>query len=223
MRIIIVRHGDPDYARDALTELGKKQAAAVAERLMDEGIEEIYSSPLGRAKETAEAFAELSGIRSIHMLDFMREIRFGFGEALYETGNPWEEVDKMAEEGKEILDPNWHEWPFFKENIATVDVDDIASATDDWLRELGYEREGLYYRCTTEDDTEHTVALFCHGGSGTAMIARILNLPFPYLCAIIRMRHTSITTIRMEKIPGSKITPVLELTGDDRHIRGIEV
>lgn len=223
MRIIIVRHGDPDYARDALTELGKKQAAAVAERLMDEDIEEIYSSPLGRAKETAEAFAERSGIRSIHMLDFMREIRFGFGEALYETGNPWEEVDKMAEEGKEILDPNWHEWPFFKENIATVDVDDIASATDDWLQELGYEREGLYYRCTREDDTEHTVALFCHGGSGTAMIARILNLPFPYLCAIIRMRHTSITTIRMEKIPGSKITPVLELTGDDRHIRGIEV
>lgn len=222
MRIIIVRHGDPDYARDALTELGKKQAAAVAERLMDEGIEEIYSSPLGRAKETAEAFAELSGIRSIHMLDFMREIRFGFGEALYETGNPWEEVDKMAEEGKEILDPNWHEWPFFKENIATVDVDDIASATDVWLRELGYEREGLYYRCTREDDTEHTVVLFCHGGSGTAMIARILNLPFPYLCAIIRMRHTSITTIRMEKIPGSKITPVLELTGDDRHIREIE-
>ena len=38
MRIIFIRHGAPDYARDCLTETGRIQAAAAAERLAGEGI-----------------------------------------------------------------------------------------------------------------------------------------------------------------------------------------
>ena len=36
MRIIIIRHGDPDYEKDCLTELGHKQAAVAAKRLLEE-------------------------------------------------------------------------------------------------------------------------------------------------------------------------------------------
>ena len=218
MRIILVRHGDPDYVKNCLTELGKKQAAICAERLMGEGIEEIYSSSMGRAVETAQAFSERSGITPIHTLDFMQEIRFGYGEALYESGNPWEEVDRMGEEGEEINDPSWHDWPFFRENAATPNVDMIAEETDKWLAGLGYERDGLYYRCKREDGKEHTVVLFAHGGSGTAMMARILNLPFPYLCAIVRMEHTAITVLKMDSRPESRAMPVVELLCDARHI-----
>lgn len=221
MRIIIVRHGDPDYEHDCLTDLGKIQAEAAAKRLMGEGIETIYSSSMGRAVETAKPFAELSGIGPIHQLDFMREIRYGFEGALHSTGNPWIETDKMSAEDKEILDPNWREIPFFKENIATVDVDMIAEEADKWMLELGYQREGEYYRNVREDNQEHTVVLFCHGGSGTALLAHLLNLPFPYLCAIIRMEHTAITTLRFNSEPGSKIMPVLELASDSRHIHSI--
>ena len=55
MRIVFVRHGEPDYVHDCLTEKGRMQALAAAERLREEGIGEIWSSPLGRAAETAEA------------------------------------------------------------------------------------------------------------------------------------------------------------------------
>ena len=41
MRIIFVRHGEPDYANDCLTEQGRIQAEACAQRLREEGIEEI--------------------------------------------------------------------------------------------------------------------------------------------------------------------------------------
>ena len=58
MRIIFVRHVHPNYVNDCLTELGHKHAAAVAERLKDEGISEIYSSTCGRAYETAGYVAE---------------------------------------------------------------------------------------------------------------------------------------------------------------------
>ena len=53
MRLIFVRHGEPDYEKDCLTETGKIQAAAAAERLAGEGISEIYASPCGRARAQA--------------------------------------------------------------------------------------------------------------------------------------------------------------------------
>lgn len=232
MRILIIRHGDPDYAHDCLTELGQRQAEAAAVRLMSEDIETVYSSSMGRAYETALAYVREASaqagkdsakeIEAIRQLDFMREIRYGQGEALYTTGNPWDEADKMATEDRELLDLNWHDEPFFRDNVATSEVDRIAEATDEWMLELGYRREGRYYRNIREDDQEHTVALFCHGGSGTAMLARILNLPFPYLCAIIRMRHTAITSIRMNNEPGSRIMPVLEFACDAEHLKQIK-
>ena len=49
MRIIFVRHGEPNYEKDCLTPLGKLQAEAAAERLRDEGIDTVFSSPFGRA------------------------------------------------------------------------------------------------------------------------------------------------------------------------------
>ena len=38
MRLLIIRHGDPDYEKDCLTEKGKKEAALLAEYLKDENI-----------------------------------------------------------------------------------------------------------------------------------------------------------------------------------------
>ena len=62
MRIIFVRHGHPDYTKDCLTELGHKQAEAVAERLKDEKIDKFFSSSCGRAYETALHIAEGRGM-----------------------------------------------------------------------------------------------------------------------------------------------------------------
>ena len=59
MRILFIRHGEPDYEHDCLTETGRLQAAAAARRLEREGIGKIYSSPNGRASETASYTARL--------------------------------------------------------------------------------------------------------------------------------------------------------------------
>ena len=45
MRIVFVRHGEPDYEHDCLTPAGREQALAAAERLKEENIEEICSVP----------------------------------------------------------------------------------------------------------------------------------------------------------------------------------
>ena len=73
MLIYFVRHGHPNYRLNCLTELGKKHAAAAAERLADAGIEKIYASTHGRATETAEYTANLLGLEIVPC-EFMREI-----------------------------------------------------------------------------------------------------------------------------------------------------
>jgi probable phosphoglycerate mutase len=66
MRLILVRHAETvqnsagvvqGRADNALSELGRKQAAALGAWLADEPLRAVYSSPLQRARETAIAVA----------------------------------------------------------------------------------------------------------------------------------------------------------------------
>ena len=220
MRIIFVRHGEPDYERDCLTETGKRQALAAAERLREEGIGGIWSSPLGRARETAEAASRALEI-PVRTLDFMREVDWGSrdGTPLFADGHPWNIADELARKGISLNDPGWRNHPYFRNNRVCDSVDRVESEIDEWLAELGYRREGPYYRCVRKDSGQKTVALFSHGGSSAAAMGHILNLPFPYACALLHLAHTGITVLRFDRVPGSKAMPRLELANDDRHIR----
>ena len=221
MRIVFVRHGEPDYAHDCLTERGRIQAQAAAERLREEGIGEIYSSPLGRAVETAVFTSEALGL-PVRTLDYMRELHWGStdGTPMPADGHPWDLADMRAAEGRDLTDPAWREHPYFRNNKVTAEADHVARKTDEWLRTLGYERNGAYYRCLRPDDRQATVALFSHDGSSAAAMGHILNLTFPYACALFHIEFTGITIIRLDRNPGRQALPCLELANDGRHIRG---
>ena len=221
MRILFVRHGEPDYAHDCLTPLGRVQAKAAALRLKDEGIEAIYTSPMGRAVETARETADLLGLEPV-TLDFMHEIHWSSadGEPIFLGGHPWNIADALANEGWDLTRTDWPDHPLFARNLVTADARRVGDETDRWLRTLGYQREGVSYRCMREDDRQYTAALFCHGGSSTAALARIFSLPFPYLCAAVHLDFTGLFIVRFSRRPGSAALPVVELCGDDRHIRG---
>ena len=222
VRIIFVRHGEPDYARDCLTEQGKLQALAAAERLRGEGIEEIYASPLGRAAETAAAASDVLKL-PVKTLDYMRELHWGRtdGKPMLMDGHPWNLADEMARRGWDLTNPGWREHEFFANNRVVEEADHVARKTDEWMLSLGYEREGAYYRCRRPDNRQKTVALFSHGGSSAAAMARILNLTFPYACALFHLEFTGITILRLERTPGEIRLPCMELCNDGRHIRGI--
>jgi phosphohistidine phosphatase len=64
--LFLVRHaeaapGDPDELRP-LTDAGRKTARELGERLRDERPDVVLSSPLLRARETAEAIARAAGV-----------------------------------------------------------------------------------------------------------------------------------------------------------------
>ncbi|MBR5110027.1 MAG: histidine phosphatase family protein [Clostridia bacterium] len=224
MRIVFVRHGEPNYEKDCLTPLGHRQALAAAERLREEGIEAIYSSPFGRAMETARAASDLLNIKPVHSLQFMHELYWGSvdGNPTFANGHPWDIADDLASKGWDLTRTDWPSHPYFANNKVTAEAARVARETDEWMETLGYVREGAYYRCVGKDDQQHTVALFCHGGSSAAALARIFNLPFPYMCGALHLPFTSLTIVRLNKTPGGKSLPVMELIGDGRHIQGIE-
>ncbi len=68
MKLILVRHGrpnenDPSSPNDPpLNADGRRQARAVAQLLAREGVTRVVSSPLARARETAEPLAERLGL-----------------------------------------------------------------------------------------------------------------------------------------------------------------
>lgn len=83
--ILLARHGESDWNREhrwqghtdrPLTELGRRQAAALAERLADVPLDAVYASDLARARDTALAVAERKGLRVVARPD-LREVDVG--------------------------------------------------------------------------------------------------------------------------------------------------
>ena len=53
MKLMFVRHAEPDYKHDSLTLKGHREAQLLSLRLAKLDVRDFYASPLGRAQETA--------------------------------------------------------------------------------------------------------------------------------------------------------------------------
>ena len=72
MKIVFIRHGDPNYELDALTQTGIKEAQALIPRMEKIAADHYYVSPLGRAKQTAEIAMEKIDKEAV-VLDWLKE------------------------------------------------------------------------------------------------------------------------------------------------------
>ncbi len=88
--ILLVRHGETEWNRESrfqghadppLNELGREQAAELAAALAGEELAAVYSSPLKRALETAQAVAEPHRLSAIPV-EALREVDVGSWQAL---------------------------------------------------------------------------------------------------------------------------------------------
>jgi broad specificity phosphatase PhoE len=86
--LCLIRHGETDYNLQSriqgsvdipLNEQGRQQARTAAAYVARGSWDVFYSSPLSRARETAEIIAEAAGITNIHTEP--RLVERGFGEA----------------------------------------------------------------------------------------------------------------------------------------------
>jgi broad specificity phosphatase PhoE len=89
-RLYLVRHGQTESSRRkaysgrsdvALTEDGREQARLVAAKLADAGIDAVFSSPLSRARDTAQAIAGATGA-PLTIDERLTEVDYGGFEGL---------------------------------------------------------------------------------------------------------------------------------------------
>lgn len=74
MRLIFIRHAEPDYEHDSLTEKGWREAKLLAVRTKSWQVDDFYVSPLGRAQDTA-SFTLLEQGKTAAVMDWLHEFQ----------------------------------------------------------------------------------------------------------------------------------------------------
>ena len=224
MWLFFVRHGQPDYANDCLTEEGRKQAQSLAERFSLLGLDKIYASTMGRATETANFTAKKLGLK-VEGVDFAREDLAGqefVGKT--ESGEwTWCFWDKKiaaqfkSEEVKKLGD-KWYDSPLFADTKFKSGTLRVQKAVTEFMEGLGYKRNEKtgYYKA--EKHVYDRVALFAHGGFSMIFTSCFLNIPYPEFCT--RFQHigaSAVTSFRIDD-EGCDIVPVMYQYGNDSHL-----
>ena len=186
MRILLIRHGDPDYERDALTERGKVEAALLAERMAKEDVTDFYVSPLGRARETAEYTLKRNG-RMASVLDWLQEfparVDINGSEALQRAYPDTEKEDGRFRKriAWDMVPSYWQKQPEYftgdgwkdSEVARCSDLNKVyemvSAGVDELLAQYGYHREAGWYR--THQGNRDTIALYCHFGATCAVLS----------------------------------------------------
>lgn len=208
MELLIIRHGKPDYKNDCLTEEGKREASLLASFLKSSPPDLLYSSTMGRAKETMAYSEECFGLTGEHR-DWMRELEHW---RLPDRSWPWTlGMDYYR-------DRDWRSIPDFIAIGAEAKYEVLKKESDFFLRDLGYPREGERYLCAEPSDKR--VAVFCHGGFGMAWIALLLSLPLHMAWGRFYLGTSSVSTIRFEGETGTLTDPACTGLGELGHLKG---
>ncbi len=199
MRLLIVRHGDPDYDRDSLTEKGWREAEYLSQKLKDIQVKEFYVSPLGRARDTASCTLEKLGRQGVEC-EWLQE----FTPRIFRPDKPkqrsicwdWLPQDWMEEESYFHYD-TWHQSPVLREGGVKEEYDRVIRAFDQLLAAHGYVREGKRYRA--ERSNRDTLVFFCHFALGSVLLSHLLNVSPMILWHNTCAAPTSVTTVVTEE------------------------
>ena len=214
MRLLFIRHGDPDYVHDTLTEKGHREAALLAERAEALQLGKCFVSPLGRAQETAGYCMKKLG-RTAKTLGWLQEfparidlnrapqLLDAFPNARKEDGKyaphiVWDIMPSYWGEFSDCMDPaRWRECEISR-NSDTVEIYDyVTGEFDKLLMEHGYIRDGRCYK--VEKESTETLTFFCHFGITCVFLAHLWGISPFLLWHSLALAPTSVTEIVTEE------------------------
>lgn len=199
MKILIIRHGDPDYTIDSLTEKGRTEAELLAERIAPLDVKSYYVSPLGRAKDTAAATLNKAG-RKAETLPWLQEFYIPVTDPKtgVQRGLPW---DMLPEEWTAVPEyyekDRWYEQPIMRSGRMKERLSEVWNGLDAVLERHGYRREGNFYRAAVPN--EDRIVFFCHFGVQCVMLGHLLGISPMVLWHGLITAPTSVTTLCSEE------------------------
>lgn len=219
MLLYVIRHGDPIYDPDTLTPKGKLQATAMGKRLAIHGLDRVFVSPNGRARETCQPACDLLGLTPTV-------------EAWTSEDLTWRDFSRVDEKGRRYwsfmipghllrsdpaaLSDKWYESRFFDETNAKAGYERVQREADAFLARLGYERHGDVYRITSP--SEERMALFCHQGFGLTFLSHLLGIHPVRFWTSFDITHSGLTILRFANHPDGMTVPTCLTLSDMSHI-----
>lgn len=225
MKIIFIRHGDPDYAHDTLTEKGIREAKLLAGRVAKwENVTQFYCSPLGRAQKTASYSLEKTGREAI-TYDWLREFSYLIDDPVTgRHGVPWDLMPRYWTNIPEMYDREaWKTTTLYRSNDALLPAyEEVCNGLDSLLAAYGYTREGNYYVTAADEKTdnkkEDTIVIFCHLGVTCMMLSHLLGIsPVPLLHGFF-LATTSVTVLSAEERMDHAACFRVQVMGDTNHL-----
>lgn len=217
MRIIFIRHGDPDYANDTLTAKGRVEAELLSERVKNWDVTSFYCSPLGRAKDTAAYSLDKMG-RTMEIYDWLQEFYYPIKDPV--TGNnriAWDFMpDYWTNEALMYDKDKWVEAAVMTTGDIAEKNKMVCDGLDDLLKKHGYERYQNYYKAVKPN--KDVIVIFCHLGVTFVMLSHLLGISAPVLWQQFFIAPTSVTEVCTEERVEGNATFRVKKFGDVSHL-----
>lgn len=219
MRLVFIRHAEPDYSIDSLTPKGWREAELLADRVCKWDVKQFYVSPLGRAQDTASCTLKRLGKEAITypwLREFVGHVK---NTVNGNTAICWDLMPDhwTADEGMYDRD-NWAKSDIMltSTNDISVECDAVYNGIDMILKNHGYERCGRYYKVNEHNDD--TIVIFCHLGVTMVMLSRILGIAAPVLLHGFFLAPTSVTVLNTEERVDGMAYFRCQSMGDTTHL-----
>ncbi len=198
MKLLIIRHGDPDYSIDSLTEKGRREAELLKNRLLKQDIKDFYCSPLGRAKATAAPTLTAFG-KEAEIQRWLEEFPgYIIDPKTGEKRIPWDLMPEYWTKEPDFFHKDkWIDTPLMSSGNVKEKYIEAVAGIDRLLQKYGYLREGNLYR--VENESTDTIALFCHFGVECVLLSHILNISPVLLWHGFIALTSSVTTLITEE------------------------
>ena len=218
MKILIVRHGEPNYEIDGLTEKGAREAELLADRLIKEDITAVYCSTLGRARLTAEPTLRRLGMTAEYC-EWLREFDYNEVCVPYQEKPkcPWDVLPEYINTLDGIYTENrWFNEEFIKNSTVKKSYDEVCSSFDELLERHGYKRCGYNYKAIRPK--LDTIVIVCHFGLMSVLLSHLMNSSpysiWQHVCAA----PTSVTTVYTEERRKGEALFRIGSIGDTSHL-----
>ena len=180
MELVIIRHAQPEWVKDGLsvdnpplTDLGFRQAEAVAKEIANEHFDEVLVSPLLRTRQTATPILDVLG-KPLVIEPWLEEIRNPIWH-----GTPQEKAEAAwsAEKSK----ASHERWSGVEGGEAVSDfVARINDGISGFLASRGIVRASSdlpVWETNDQFDDNRKIALICHAGTGSVSLWHMLVFP----------------------------------------------
>lgn len=217
MKLMIVRHAEPDYSIDSLTPTGWEEAKILATRLCKLDVKAFYCSPLGRARDTA-SFTLQALNREAELLPWLQEFPprvLKPHRKELDVAWDWLPADWTPDPAYYQMD-SWATTAPMAEAKVAGEYAYVTGELDQLLARHGYVREGKLYRAVSPN--EDTILFFCHFGLECVLLSHILNIPPMLLWHGTCAAPTSVTIVNTEERQQGYAYFRMSTFGDTSHL-----